>query len=95
MKELVTYLAGALATHPDEVAVTECAKDNGVVLELQVAAEDLTHVIGKQGRTARAMRSLLSAAGAKAGSRYFLKIMSGDETAETNESQDAPEDAAV
>ncbi len=78
MKDLVAYLAASLVSRPDEVAVNECARDNGVLLELRVAAEDVTLVIGKQGRTARAMRALVSAAGAKKGGRYFLKILSGD-----------------
>ena len=85
MKDLVAYLAASLVTSPDEVAVTECVQDNGTLLELQVAAEDVNLVIGKQGRTARAMRALVSAAGAKKGGRYFLKILSGDLS-------DAPQD---
>lgn len=98
MKELVAYLASSLVTHPDEVSVTERVQDNGTLLELEVAPEDVTHVIGKQGRTVRAMRALLSAAGAKKGGRYFLKILSGQEnisSEKTSEktSENAPENS--
>lgn len=76
MKELVIYLARSLAGRPDEILVTESAGDRGVTLELKVAEEDLNHLIGKQGRTIKAMRSLLAAAASKDGRRFFLKISS-------------------
>lgn len=75
MKELVIYLAGALAGKPDEVAAVEKTDENGsLTLELSVANTDLNQIIGKQGRTIKAMRTLLAAASAKKGQRVFLKI---------------------
>ena len=88
MKELISYVARALAGQPDQVTVTEIAGDNGSLLELRVADEDLNHLIGKQGRTAKAMRSLLAAASAKAGRKWRLKIVSG--TLETEVDGEAP-----
>jgi predicted RNA-binding protein YlqC (UPF0109 family) len=75
MKELITYIAKALVDNPDEVKVTEVEGDQTAVLELKVAKEDLGKVIGKQGRTARAMRTLLSAASAKIKKRTVLEIV--------------------
>jgi uncharacterized protein len=75
MKELITYIAKALVDKPDEVRVTEVEGDQTSVLELKVAKEDLGKVIGKQGRTARAMRTLLSAASAKIKKRTVLEIV--------------------
>lgn len=75
MKELITYIAKALVDNPDEVKVTEIEGDQTSVLELKVAKEDLGKVIGKQGRTARAMRTLLSAASAKIRKRTVLEIV--------------------
>lgn len=75
MKELITYIAKALVDSPDEVKVTEIEGDQTSVLELKVAKEDLGKVIGKQGRTARAMRTLLSAASAKIRKRAVLEIV--------------------
>ncbi len=75
MKELITYIAKALVDKPDEVNVTEVEGDQTSVLELKVAKEDLGKVIGKQGRTARAMRTLLSAASAKIKKRTILEIV--------------------
>ena len=65
MKELIKYIAQALVDHPDQVSVAEVEGNQTSVLELKVAKEDLGKVIGKQGRTARAMRTILSAASAK------------------------------
>jgi hypothetical protein len=65
MKDLINYIAQALVDHPEEVSVTEVEGNQTSVLELKVAKEDLGKVIGKQGRTARAMRTILSAASAK------------------------------
>ena len=65
MKELVKYIAQALVDYPDQVSVTEVEGNQTSVLELKVAKEDLGKVIGKQGRTARAIRTLVSAASAK------------------------------
>ena len=75
MKELITYIAKALVDKPEEVKVTEIEGDQTSVLELKVAKEDLGKVIGKQGRTARAMRTLLSAASAKIKKRTVLEIV--------------------
>ena len=75
MKELITYIAKALVDKPEEVKVTEVEGDQTSVLELKVAKEDLGKVIGKQGRTARAMRTLLSAASAKIRKRTVLEII--------------------
>ena len=66
MKELIKYIAQALVDIPDKVEVTEIIGEQTSVIELRVAKEDLGKVIGKQGRTAKAIRMILSAASAKA-----------------------------
>lgn len=75
MKELVEYLAKSLVDNPDAVVVTEVEGEQTSVLELKVAKEDLGKVIGKQGRTARAMRTILSAASTKEKKRCVLEIL--------------------
>ncbi len=75
MKELIHYIADALVDHPDQIQIKETEQDDSVIIELTVAKEDLGKVIGKQGRTARAMRSLLSAAASKVNKRSRLEIM--------------------
>ena len=75
MKELVSFIATSLVDQPDAVDVSEVEKDDMVVLELRVAKEDLGKVIGKQGRTARAIRSLLSAAAGKNNRKARLEIL--------------------
>jgi len=75
MKELILYIAKALVDKPEEVAVTEIVGEQTSVIELKVAKEDLGKVIGKQGRTARAMRTILSAASAKINKRSVLEIL--------------------
>ncbi|MCW7754528.1 MULTISPECIES: KH domain-containing protein [Desulfobotulus] len=75
MKELIDYIAKALVDHPDQVVVSEVEGNQTSVLELKVAKEDLGKVIGKQGRTARAMRTILSAASAKVKKRTVLEII--------------------
>ena len=75
MKDLISYIAQALVDHPQEVSVTEVEGNQTSVLELKVAKEDLGKVIGKQGRTARAMRTILSAASAKLKKRTVLEII--------------------
>ncbi|MBU1169813.1 MAG: KH domain-containing protein [Proteobacteria bacterium] len=75
MKELINYIAQALVDKPDEVEVSEIEGNQTSVLELKVAKEDLGKVIGKQGRTARAMRTILSAASAKVKKRTVLEIV--------------------
>jgi len=74
MKELVAFLAKSLVDRPDLVVVNEVEKDDAVVEELRVAKEDLGKVIGKQGRTAKAMRTVLTAA-AKGDKKARLEIM--------------------
>jgi len=75
MKDLISYIAQALVDNPDQVVVSEVEGNQTSVLELQVAKEDLGKVIGKQGRTARAMRTILSAASAKIKKRTVLEII--------------------
>jgi predicted RNA-binding protein YlqC (UPF0109 family) len=75
LKELIEYLARALVDQPDEVHVSEIAGEQTVVLELRVAKEDLGKVIGKQGRTVKAMRAILSAASSKLRKRADLEIL--------------------
>jgi len=75
MKDLIGYIAQALVDHPEQVNVTEVEGDQTNVLELKVAKEDIGKVIGKQGRTARAMRTILSAASAKIKKRTVLEIV--------------------
>ena len=75
LKDLIEYLARALVDHPDEVVVTEISGEQTIVLELKVAKDDLGKVIGKQGRTVKAMRALLSAASAKLRKRADLEIL--------------------
>ena len=75
MKELIKYIAQALVDNPDQVQVEEVEGNQTSVLELKVAKEDLGKVIGKQGRTARAMRTILSAASAKVRKRTVLEII--------------------
>lgn len=75
MKDLIYYIAQALVDQPDQVAVSEIEGNQTSVLELKVAKEDLGKVIGKQGRTARAMRTILSAASAKIKKRTVLEII--------------------
>lgn len=75
MKELIGYIAQALVDHPEQVNISEVEGDQKDVLELKVAKEDVGKVIGKQGRTARAMRTILSAASAKTKKRTVLEIV--------------------
>ncbi len=75
MKELVEYIAETLVDEPDAVDVRESEEDDTIFIELRVAKVDLGKVIGKQGRTARAIRSLLSAAAGKDNKRARLEIV--------------------
>ncbi len=75
MKDLITHIAQALVDHPEQVSVSEVEGNQTSVLELKVAKDDLGKVIGKQGRTARAMRTILSAASAKIKKRTVLEII--------------------
>lgn len=75
MKQLVEAMAKALVDRPEDVSVAEVEGEKTTVYELRVAATDLGKVIGKQGKTARAMRTILSAAGTKIGKRSVLEIL--------------------
>jgi uncharacterized protein len=75
MKELVELIAKALVNEPGAVVVNELAKENELVLELKVAPGDLGKVIGRQGRTARSLRTVVAAAGMKVRKRIVLEIV--------------------
>ena len=75
MKELIEQIAKALVDNPDEVSVKSIEGEQTTVLELRVAQSDLGKVIGKQGRTARSIRTILSAAGMKLKKRFTLAIL--------------------
>ncbi|MBK07832.1 MAG: RNA-binding protein [Deltaproteobacteria bacterium] len=75
LKELVELIAKALVDHPEQVSVIEIEGEQTSVIELKVAKEDLGKVIGKQGRTARAIRIILSAASTKLRKRCVLEII--------------------
>lgn len=75
MKELVNFIATSLVDQPQAVEVNETAQEDAVVVELRVAKDDLGKVIGKQGRTARAIRVLLSAAATRQNKRARLEIV--------------------
>jgi predicted RNA-binding protein YlqC (UPF0109 family) len=75
LQDLVKYLAEQLVDRPDEVIVEEMEEEGAAVFELTVAEEDLGKVIGKQGRTARALRTVLSAAASKVRARALLEIL--------------------
>lgn len=74
MKELIEYIARSIVDNPDEVLVTEEREDRRVILKLQVAAEDKGKVIGRQGRVAQAMRTLLRVASVREGTSASLEI---------------------
>jgi predicted RNA-binding protein YlqC (UPF0109 family) len=75
LKELVQYLAQSIVNQPDAVEVTETQDDNASVMELKVAKEDLGRIIGKQGRTANSLRTILNAAAARADRKIVLEII--------------------
>ena len=74
MKELVEEIAKALVDTPASVLVKQVEGERGTMLELRVGPDDIGKIIGKQGRTARSIRTLLNAAGTKQGKRYDLSI---------------------
>lgn len=74
MKELVEVIAKALVDNPDEVAVTESVRDDEIVVELRVASSDMGKVIGKQGRIAKAIRSVVKAAASKEDKKVIVEI---------------------
>ena len=75
MKDLLTEIVQALVDQPDQVSVNEIKGDNTTVLELKVAKSDMGKVIGKHGRNAQALRTILSAAAGKTRRRYVLEIL--------------------
>ena len=75
LKALIEYIAKALVDKPESVSVRETEGEKTTIIELRVAPEDLGKVIGKQGRTARSMRTILTAAGTKLGKRCVLEIL--------------------
>jgi uncharacterized protein len=75
MKELVQYLAKSLVNNPDAVMVKETEGETASVLELKVAKEDLGRIIGKQGRTAKSIRTILNAAASRTNRKVVLEIV--------------------
>ena len=75
MKELVEVIAKSLVDNPDEVVVTENVKERVIVLELRVAQSDMGKVIGKQGRIAKAIRSVVKAAASKEDKKIIVEIV--------------------
>ncbi len=75
MKELVEYIAKSIVNSPDAVVVTQEEDEHGITIKLQVADEDKGRVIGKQGRIAEAMRTLVRVKAAKTGARAILQIL--------------------
>lgn len=75
MKELVEYIAKALVDHPEQVDVQEVQGERSVVLELRVAPDDVGKVIGKQGRIAKALRTVVGAAAMKENKRVMVEII--------------------
>jgi predicted RNA-binding protein YlqC (UPF0109 family) len=75
MKELVEIIAKSLVDHPDEVSVTEVEGEQSIILELKVANDDMGKVIGKQGRIAKAIRTVIKAAATKEDKRVMLEII--------------------
>ena len=75
MKELIEYIAKSIVNSPDAVVVTEETNEQGITLKLQVADDDKGRVIGRQGRIAEAMRTLVRVKAAKAGTRATLEIL--------------------
>lgn len=75
LRTLIDTIARALVEHPDQVDVEEIESENNTVIELRVAREDLGKVIGRDGRTAQSMRTLLTAASSKVGRRAHLDII--------------------
>ena len=75
MKDLITEIVKALVDQPEEVSVNEMGGGDTIILEVKVAKTDIGKVIGKRGRTAQAIRSIMSAAAGKARQRYMLEII--------------------
>ena len=75
MKELIEVIAQSLVDHPEEVTVTETENDNEIVFMLTVAADDMGKVIGKQGRIAKAIRTVVKAASSKSSKKVIVDIL--------------------
>jgi uncharacterized protein len=75
MKDLVLYLAKSLVNHPDDVEVKEIQGETAAILELRVAKDDLGRIIGKQGRTAKSIRTLLNAVASRMNRKVILEIV--------------------
>ena len=96
MEELLTFVAKSLVDHPDQVRVQKTEGPEGIILELNVAEEDMGKVIGKQGRIAKAIRSVVKAATPKDGTHVFVEIqrpleeLAEDEIAE-DDGEETPE----
>ncbi|MBR5344760.1 MAG: KH domain-containing protein [Clostridia bacterium] len=94
MEELLTFVAKSLVDHPDQVRVQKTEGPEGIILELNVAEEDMGKVIGKQGRIAKAIRSVVKAATPKDGTHVFVEIqrpleeLAEDEIPEADEEED-------
>ena len=82
MKELVKVIAVSLVDHPEEVVVTERETDHSIILELHVAPDDMGKVIGKQGKIAKALRTLVRCASAKEGKKFNVEIKEKEKAAE-------------
>jgi len=75
LKELVEIIAKSLVVHPDEVVVTESENENGILIELRVSPEDMGKVIGKQGRIAKALRTVVKAAATMENKKVTVEIL--------------------
>ena len=75
MKELLTYVARNLVEHPDQVTVTETVEDGEMVLELRVAPEDMGKVIGRQGRIAKEIRTIIKSVAQRTGQKVSVEIV--------------------
>ncbi len=75
MKDLVEVIAKSLVDHPEEVVVTEKETNNGILVELRVASDDMGKVIGKQGRIAKAIRTVVKAASSKGKKKVTVEIL--------------------
>ena len=75
MKELIKYIVQALVDHPEQIDISETVGEQSTVLEIKVAKEDMGKIIGKQGRTAQAMRTILNAVSAKVKKRTIMEII--------------------
>ncbi|MBD3181001.1 KH domain-containing protein [Candidatus Poribacteria bacterium] len=84
LKTLIEYIAKSLVDHPDQVDVNEIEGEKTTILELKVAEDDLGKIIGRHGRTAKAMRTVINAAATKESKRAVLEILEGDDRNNSN-----------